>query len=357
MNSLWFQACRAGLLLVVAFAPVPAIADSPPPDPTRTEFCSKNGKFCVTTDPGPVCEKFCDRRYPGPKTTFAYPKGQPKSKLWEMPRFVQTAFLSDDGEYLVIGYPYESLILDYKPTDSLVSFYRRGTLIKAWTVQEIIKDLNKLERTMSHWWWGHFLGFTAPHEFSLETIEGKRVFDVTNGGLLRSEPLGPDSDVKAMLDIKARQEAFYAELNSVTDAIKNRGAKAALTDMLNHRSKWEALLNHVARGELSWLDVAERIAAVSDGHATEELQIAVARGITHSPDGTLIFLETSKSFSVATICGLLDSEGSVKDWLAELEKRRAALQTVHRASSENIRSQCLKAVMKEIDYQKNRKDQ
>lgn len=111
------------------------------------------------------------------------------------------SYLSDDGDYLVVGY-YQSLLAleDNRPEVPMLKFYRRGALLRSVSLGEIIRDLKSLRRTRSHYEWGFDVGYVDLHRFAVDTIERRRlVFDVTNGQLVSNtehqnpmlEPLPP----------------------------------------------------------------------------------------------------------------------------------------------------------------------
>jgi hypothetical protein len=103
-------------------------------------------------------------------------------KLWEMSGRERVGFVSDDGEYVAVGQSGNELIDDADPQRTLVSFYRRGALVKAVSLGEVAFDPANLPRTVSDVSWGHYLGFVGPRRFAVQTEENRRiVFDVATG--------------------------------------------------------------------------------------------------------------------------------------------------------------------------------
>jgi hypothetical protein len=166
------------VLLAGALLPCQASADSPlvaGDEPDRIE--SKNKQF--------FAEPSANR-----KATIVYRRSKPKNvEIWRMAKWPYNAYLSDDGEYLTVGYPGNNLLdLDCTPALPMLQFYRRGTLIRSVTLGEVIIDMKSLQRTVSHYSWGYYRGHLGPNTVALDTIEGRRlIYDVTTGELVKTE--------------------------------------------------------------------------------------------------------------------------------------------------------------------------
>lgn len=142
-------------------------------------------------DEAPVSS--ANRRYfavqgPDQRSTVIFKRSvrQKREKHWEVPVWSPAMYLSDDGEYLVVGYEGANLLSHrYRLDQVMVSFYRRTTLIKAVRLEEIIQDRRRLEVSDSGVLWGFFVGLIAPHRFALDTVERRRlIFDIATGDLV-----------------------------------------------------------------------------------------------------------------------------------------------------------------------------
>lgn len=153
-----------GILVLAA-----ASADEPLPAVADKKVYSLNKKFYA----------FLDVRK---KLTTVHQVGKP-GKLWEMQGWFRVAALSNDGEYLVVGYHGMNLLnLNYSPDQVMLSFYRLGKLIRTVTLNELVRDLGHLQRTASHYLWGSYLGFDKNNHYLVETVEKRTIaFDVTTG--------------------------------------------------------------------------------------------------------------------------------------------------------------------------------
>jgi hypothetical protein len=154
-----------------------ASADSPPRAPVDYKATSLNGR----------CYAFLDARQKR-TTVFRLTKAGQPEPLWEMPGWFREASLSNDCEHLVIGFEGSNLLpLDFKPDLALLSFYECGKLLRVVKLNEVITDLRRLRRTVSHYSWGRFVGFDEKNQYLLETVEGVRIaFDVSTGKRMMS---------------------------------------------------------------------------------------------------------------------------------------------------------------------------
>lgn len=107
-------------------------------------------------------------------------------KIWEVPEWSPALFLTDDGDYLVVGYAGANLLEHhYKRDQVMVSFYRRGRLLNVVRLNQIMVDLKHLQVTDSGVAWGFFAGLIDHHRFAVDTVEHRRlIYDVTTGALV-----------------------------------------------------------------------------------------------------------------------------------------------------------------------------
>ena len=43
--------------------------------------------------------------------------------------------------------------------------------MRKWSLGELVPDLTKLQRTVSHYYWGSFVGFDATGAFRVKTVD------------------------------------------------------------------------------------------------------------------------------------------------------------------------------------------
>ena len=114
------------------------------------------------------------------------------SRVWEMPDWSPPC-LSNDGDYLVRSY-YGSNLLNagYKPNEVMISFFKRGVLIRDVHLDELFRDLTVLSRDPSpDPEWG-FVRCFGEHQLAVDTVEQRRiVFEMTTGAVVQVVPLGP----------------------------------------------------------------------------------------------------------------------------------------------------------------------
>ncbi len=129
---------------------------------------------------------------PGFTKMTVYRRSEGKNEeVWTFPEWPMPGFLSDDGDYLVVGDGGTVRPRDYKPSLPVLRFYKRGVLIKTVTLGEVIGpvDLDSLSRADNQW--GFYDGFTAPYLFSIATRTQQRfTYDVSNGLVVKMQPSG-----------------------------------------------------------------------------------------------------------------------------------------------------------------------
>jgi hypothetical protein len=157
--------------------PRPAVADAPIISGDDDRIESRNRKFVALPSK--------DR-----KETIIYDRTVRQREIWRMPGWEESGSLSDDGDYLVRSSPHSNLIdLDYKPDLTMLAFYRRGTLIRKVPLSELIRDFRSMPRSVSHYFWGYYLGLSALHRYDVHTVEGRLIsYDITTGQPVRNQP-------------------------------------------------------------------------------------------------------------------------------------------------------------------------
>lgn len=152
-------------------------ADLPLPPPQDYQVRSANGQYVAKVTVAP------------PMTTvYAMQEGK-ETQAWSMVGFYRQVFLADDGQHLVIGYNgYNLISTNYSPDMVMVTFVEQGRILRQATLRELLPDLSKLQRTVSHYHWGHTPGINNRGEFVVETVDYRELhFDVRTGNLLRTQ--------------------------------------------------------------------------------------------------------------------------------------------------------------------------
>lgn len=148
-----------------------AWADTPLPPPAKKEVWSGNHYYCAVMDPGTNL------------TTVYFTGNQPRKELWSMLGWYRVAFLSGDGEHLVVGHRGSNLLPLNVTDDCIMAYFvRKGEVIATLRLGDLIKNKSSLKRTASHYLWGSYLGIDEDGRFRVETVEGKKLyFDTTTG--------------------------------------------------------------------------------------------------------------------------------------------------------------------------------
>lgn len=122
---------------------------------------------------------------PAPNLTTIYrvaPDGT-RARLWTMNGWYRAIYPADDGEHLVLGFDGLNLLpVNAKPDLVVLRFVRRGEVIQALRLGDVLPDLSRLRRTASHLLWREAEGLDAQGRFVLVTVDGvKHVFDPATG--------------------------------------------------------------------------------------------------------------------------------------------------------------------------------
>jgi hypothetical protein len=160
-----------------------ATADTPLPPPAKKEIWSGNHFYCAVMDPASNL------------TTVYHVRDGKRIKLWSMLGWFRVAYLSGDGEHLVVGHNGGNLLpLNVTDDDIMAYFVRKGEVIHTLTLHDLVKSKAAMKRTASHYHWGEYLGINEDGLFRVQTLDNTRMFfDTRTGKLERSTtvPLAP----------------------------------------------------------------------------------------------------------------------------------------------------------------------
>jgi hypothetical protein len=111
-------------------------------------------------------------------------------KMWETSGwYAFRVYLSHDGKYLarVTTSPFGSAPDN---NDSVVAFYENGKLLREYSSKELVKDAEKIERSVSHYYWTSNNRDLPKIDYAdvlqIETIENRLYsFDMKTGDILK----------------------------------------------------------------------------------------------------------------------------------------------------------------------------
>ena len=158
------------IVVVALLAAAPAYADSPLPPPLTYTIRPAHTKACwaeisVESDSLTVYRKTVSGR----------------EALWSVPGWYRVADLADDCRSLMTGFDGANLVPDADPTRVLLRFHRDGKLLREYRLDELM-DPKRLQRTVSHYQWGNYLGIERGHFYRIVTNgRGEQVFDMATG--------------------------------------------------------------------------------------------------------------------------------------------------------------------------------
>jgi hypothetical protein len=168
---------RTAFLLAMAAVIGTAFADAPLSRPSNLEVWSKNKQYVAVL------------KHQESKTSIfrVMPDGK-REKTWEMDGWFRWTHLSNDGEYFAIPYWGANLLsLNYKKEDIMLRLVQRGKTIATVTLTDLIEDFSQLQRTASHYYWGHCTGFNKQNEFVITTVEGNCFLVSPKDGKIRKQ--------------------------------------------------------------------------------------------------------------------------------------------------------------------------
>lgn len=174
------------LLLASLMAAAQAYADTPLSN-EEYEAYSADGKSYIHMIPEPG---FVGGYGPGKGIAYHLSEKNKPEKLWEVNIFSSAAHLTNDGKSLIIFGPWARGL-----SDLAVAFYAGGKKLKSYSVNDLIDDPRKVERSVSHIMWqapplrGRKGLFPDQEAFGLTLIDGSVcVFDVASGKILERIP-------------------------------------------------------------------------------------------------------------------------------------------------------------------------
>ncbi len=167
----------AGVLLILVSFGTPALllGDEPLATPTTATFYSANRLYLAISDVS--AEK-----------TFVYKitASGDKTLLWDIPGWFRYIYLSNDGEYLVADNIGGLLWKDFSKRDVILRIFRNGVEVKKYRVADLIDNIWKLERTVSHYHWGNIKNLDG-NFVNITTVEGSVQIDSVTGELKKNK--------------------------------------------------------------------------------------------------------------------------------------------------------------------------
>ena len=135
------------IFVIVAFAlSTTCLADAPPSEPKPYRICDYTVTYCASLVPGEDARIYeLTGDLDDPRTELIY----------TIPGWHRSAHISPTGEYFVTGYPGLNLLpLDVERSEIVVTIWKRGKIHKTVSIGEVLKSMDSLNRTVSHYNWG-----------------------------------------------------------------------------------------------------------------------------------------------------------------------------------------------------------
>lgn len=162
-------------VLLFLFLIATIYGDSPLPPPATYTVWSQNKQYCAEVDH--IQKRIMVYRFVNNKKEF----------LWRINGWFHWVSLSNNGEYLAIPFKgYNLLPLNYKKYQIMLTLYKKGKITRTVKLYELIDDFSTLKRTVSHYSWGNYNGFTDK-SFLFKTVNNKNFSLDLKSGVLSSK--------------------------------------------------------------------------------------------------------------------------------------------------------------------------
>jgi len=128
-----------------------------------------------------------DEAYPA---SGLYPANGSVTPIWSVDWHAPTVYLSGDGRYLVRMGPWAQ-----KRNDLAVAFYDRGKILRAYAIDDLVRNPDDLPRSISHFRWQRQVNLDDENgSFCVATLGNEiHEFDITTGRLTSSEVIESSS--------------------------------------------------------------------------------------------------------------------------------------------------------------------
>jgi hypothetical protein len=173
------------LCLAVGSAPLANVRADSLALPTTYTQVTKNGQFLFVMLGAFYPEKLRDK-YPG---SGLYKNDGSTTPLWRVDWFAYAVYVSSDGKHMARHGDWPSL--GDQGRTRAVTFYRDGTEIKTYRVNELVPDPGAMPRSVSHYQWHRPWVFDGErNRLTITTLEAKGspgrtyVFDLSTGEIV-----------------------------------------------------------------------------------------------------------------------------------------------------------------------------
>lgn len=159
----------ATLVLLTTFARLAAHADGPMPRPETKTFYSPDRSIVVVADP----RHWLTTVYRVRKENGA------REQLWSMHGWSSFMAPSNDGKHLVMAnWQTMPLSVSHRTDEVMLYFVRQAQVIRVFTLDQMIDDISKAPRSVSHYRWGTYEGINSSGKFVIKTFERTLTFDL-----------------------------------------------------------------------------------------------------------------------------------------------------------------------------------
>ena len=136
---------------------------------------------------------------------------------------------------------------------------------------------------------------------------------------------------------------YYKNPKAILDEISKRGARTIVSELYDHPTEWNFVLQHIATGTKTWLKVAVVLHPDSDAGASEMLTLAVGEAIEIAPENVL--RTALKEFQLQSICSGPDVDdaryNSYKLAITAIDRRQKRISAITDPKLKNVSNKCI----------------
>lgn len=136
---------------------------------------------------------------------------------------------------------------------------------------------------------------------------------------------------------------YYKNPKTILDEISKRGARTIVSELYDHPTEWNFVLQHIARGTKTWLKVAVALYPGSDAGASEMLELSVGEALEKAPVN--VFSVTLPVFQLESICSGPDVDNARYDSydlaIKAIDRRQKRISAITDPKLKNVSNKCI----------------
>ena len=141
----------------------------------------------------------------------------------------------------------------------------------------------------------------------------------------------------------AKNKNYYKNPKAILDEVSKRGAHTIVSELYDHPTEWNFVLQHIATGTKAWLKVAVALRPGSDAGASETLTLSVGEALEISPSN--VFQIALTEFQLKSVCSGPDIDdaryNSYDLAIKTIDRRQKCISTITDPKLKNVSTKCI----------------